>query len=262
VSLVRTPEEIAAMQACMANPHFLNGEMLQIEFRSTEETVRRVLPPGLEPLEEPIVIAAVGRWQSDCVGDFAGGAIYVTCRAGQIVGSYTLAMYMTTDASVIFGRDLFGEPKKVAETGLERDGVRVHGWIDRYGTRLVEIEAECTEDLGPVTGSRSRFNVKASPSADGFGLEQDAVLTVAEFEFDLPVNRSGEGRLRLGGTVHDPLDELEIVELRRAGYAEGDLSARARAIATIPANEFLPYALGRLDYWPALDTAGRGDRSA
>jgi len=255
VSLVRSPEEIAAMQRCMANPRFLNAQMLQIEFLSTPDVVREVLPPGLEPLEVPTMIAAVGRWQSDCVGDFDGGAIYVACRHGEIVGSYTLAMYMSTDSSVIFGRDLFGEPKKVAESGLECTGNQAHAWIDRFGTRLIELRAELTDDLEPVHGSRSRFNIKATPSADGAGLEDDAVLTVADFDLDLPVNRSGSGTLRLDGTVHDPLYELEIVEVRRAGYTEGDLSARARALARIPADEFLPYALGRLDYWPALATA-------
>jgi acetoacetate decarboxylase len=255
MSLVRSPEEIAAMQRCMANPRFLNAEMVQIEFLSTPEVVREVLPPGLDPLEEPTMIAAVGRWQSDCVGDFDGGAIYVSCRHGDIVGSYTLAMYMSSDSSVIFGRDLFGEPKKVARSGLERDGNEVCGWIERFGVRLIEIRAELTDELEPVHGSRARFNVKATPSADGAGLEDDAVLTVADFELDFPVNRSGSGTLLLDGNVHDPLHELEIVEVRRAGYTEGDLSARARALARIPADEFLPYALGRLDYWPALATA-------
>lgn len=253
--LVRSPEEVAAMQHCMQNPRFVNAEMLQIEFLTTEEIVARVLPPGLEPLEEPTAIAAVGRWQSDCVGNFAGGAIYIPCRVGEIVGAYTLAMYMDSDHSIIFGRDLFGEPKKLASADLRRRGTRMTGWIERGGTRLIDITADLTDSLPPTRGTRARFNIKATPSATGVGLEQDAIVTVADFEFDLWLNRGGSGTLRLGSTVHDPLDELEIVELRSAGYSEGDLAPKARPLITIPAADFVPYAFGRLDYWPALATA-------
>jgi acetoacetate decarboxylase len=259
MSLVRSAEEITAMQECMSNPQFLDATMLQVDFLSTPATVRRVLPPGLEPLEQPTMTAAVGHWRSNCVGDFSGGAIYVSCRHGEIVGSYTLAMYMSSDSSVTFGRDVFGEPKKIALAGLETDGTRAHGWIDRFGERLVEIDAELTEEIGPVRGQRSRFNVKAVLAADGIGLQGDATLTVSDFELDLPVNRAGVGTLRLGGNAHDSLHELEILKTLRAGYAEGDLSARCRALATIPADAFLPFALGRLDYWPALATSTRGE---
>ena len=58
--------------------------------------------------------------------------------------------------------------------------------------------------------------------------------------------------------MHDPLHEIPIQEIVAAGYIEGDLNTRARAIGTIPAADFAPYAHGRLDYWPALDTSGQG----
>src|SRR5206468_68084 len=66
--------------------------------------------------------------------------------------------------------------------------------------------------------------------------------------------RSGLG-LRFAGTVHDPLDEIPVVDLLGALYAEGDLVARYRSAARIPAAEFLPYALGRMDDGSELDTS-------
>ncbi len=56
----------------------------------------------------------IGRWQSNCVGDYCGGAIYVAARHEGVEGDYVLAMYMDADPAIIFGRDLFGEPKKQA----------------------------------------------------------------------------------------------------------------------------------------------------
>jgi hypothetical protein len=49
----------------------------------------------------------------------------------------------------------------------------------------------------------------------------------------------------LRGTVHDPLDEIVVGRVLRAGYMEGDLHAQARSAARIPAADFVPYHYGR-----------------
>jgi acetoacetate decarboxylase len=256
MGFVKTPEEIAAIQATLQNPRFVSSEMLQVEFLTHEETVRRILPPPLEPTAEPLVAAMVGRWQSNCVGDYDGGALYVSARYGDVEATYVLAMYMSTDRAIIFGRDVFGEPKKQSTSGLNRAGSSMTGWVERGGVRLIELAADLGVDNGPVEVSGANFNVKATPAADGSGLEADAVLTLADFDVSLTTSREGTGTVRLNGTLHDPVDEIEIVEVKRATYIEGMLSARCRAIAHIPADEFLPYAYGRLDHWPALASSG------
>lgn len=258
MGFVKTPEEIAEIQATFRRALFTSAEMLSVEFLTRSETVEAILPPPLEPLDEPRVTAMVGRWQSNCVGDFNGGAIYVASRYGDIEGEYVLAMYMNSDHAIIFGRDLFGEPKKQSVNSLNRAGNRMFGWVERGGVRLIELDADLTVDLGPVEGSGVNFNFKAQPAADGSGLEADAVLTAADFGLSLTTCREGVGSVRLQGTVHDPLDEIRVVEVKRAAYVEGTLDASCRAVARVPAEDFLPYAYGRLDYWPALDTVIQG----
>jgi acetoacetate decarboxylase len=255
MGLVRTPEEIAAIQATLSAPRFPSAQMLSVSFLTRPEIVGHILPPPLEPAAEPLVSAMVGRWRSNCVADYDGGAIYVSATHEGTEATYVLAMYMSSDYAIVFGRDLFGEPKKQSTSRLSRTGSRMSGWIDR-GVRLIEIEADLTTDNGPVETSGANFNFKAQPSSDGIGLEADAVLTLAEFDMSLTTNLSGTGAVKLGGTVHDPLDEIEVVEVLGAAYIEGTLDARCRSIATTPAEDFLPFALGRLDYWPALDTSG------
>lgn len=254
MGFVRTPEEIAEIQATLQNPLFTSAEMLSVEFLTRPEIVQGVLPPPLEPADEPRITAMVGRWQSNCVGNFDGGAIYVSSRYGDLEAEYVLAMYMDSDQAIIFGRDLFGEPKKQSVNSLHRSGNRMFGWVERGGVRLIELDAQLTDDLGPAEGHGSNFNFKAQPAADGSGLEDDAVLTIADFNLSLTTTREGVGTVQLRGTVHDPLDEIQIVEIKRATYVEGTLDSSCRALARVPAADFLPYAYGRLDYWPALDT--------
>lgn len=255
MGLVRTPEEIARIRATLMAPRFVNSEMLQVEFLTRPETVRRILPPPLEPAAEPLCIAMVGRWQSNCVGDYEGGALYVSARHQGVEATYVLAMYMTTDHAIVLGRDIFGEPKKQCTTHLNRGGQRLSGWVERHGVRLIEITGDLTVEHGPTEGQGANFNIKATPSCTGDGLEGDAILTLAEFDVKLTSNREGTGTVKLRGTAHDPLDELEVVSVKRATYLEGDLFARCRPVARIPAADFLPYAYGRYDDWSLLDTA-------
>lgn len=254
MGLVKTPEEIARIEQAMSHPRFVNSEMLRVDFRTDPDVVARLLPPPLEPADEPLVGAMVGRWQSNCVGDYDGGALYVAARHDGVDGDYVLAMYMSADAAMIFGRDLFGEPKKQSTSQLHRSGQRFNAYVERHGERLIELQAELPTDLGPGEGGGVNFNFKARPASNGVGLEEDAILTLATFESTIHAACEGTGSVTLRGTVHDPIDEIPVVSVVRASFVECDLAAACRSVATVPAGEFLPYHHGRHDDWSALDT--------
>ena len=254
MGFVKRPDEIARIEHALSHPRFVNGEMLAVEFLTEASLIEQVLPPPLEPADEPRVRAMVGRWQSNCVGDFHGGAIYVAARHDGVDGEYVLAMYMDNDVPTIYGRDLFGEPKKLATSALHRHGNTFSGWLDRGGVRLIELHGLMSNDLGPFEGEGVNFNFKARPSADGIGLEEDAILTRATFQTRLTTNLEGSGSVVLRGTVHDPLNEIHVNSVLRASFVEADLIASCESVATTPADVFLPYHYGRHDDWSALDT--------
>ena len=257
MGFLKTEEEVERIQASPHKPRFVNCEMLTVDFLSTPAFVASVLPPGLEPTELPRMTVLVGCWQSNCVGDFDGGAIYIEARHKDIVGDYVLSMYMDRDQSTIYGRELFGEPKKQCSTRLFRRGQRLNGCIDRCGTRLIDLDVELNTDHGPGEAVGVNFSYKAFPATNGLGLEWDAALTVATFQTIMLVNGAGSGAVTLKGLVHDPLEDIEIVEVLCGGYIEGDLIAKCETVAHIDAEAFLPYALGRTDDWSALNTEER-----
>src|SRR3954452_3086471 len=138
---VKTPEEVGLIEAALSAPRW-TGEHLSIQFLSDPGTVERLLPPPLEPAEAPVATVTVGRWQSNCLGDFGGGALYLSARHDRVEGSYVLVIYMDSEPPLVFGREVFGEAKKLARSGLFRDGGRVHGWVDRNGARLFDLRAD------------------------------------------------------------------------------------------------------------------------
>jgi acetoacetate decarboxylase len=255
VGFVKTPEEIERISALLKNVEFVGCEVLRVDFLTHPETVEQILPPGLEPGDTPQVSAMVGRWRSNCVADFVGGGIGVSARCGDFVGSYVLALYMNTDAATIFGRDVYGEPKKLATNALYRRGDNAYGYLDRGGARLIDISVELESRTGPTTGNDNAFNIKSSLAPDGSGLAGDATIVLTEFTSTVRSIRSGRAKLSLAGTPHDPLDEIAIVEVLGGHLVESDRRAKAREIGQIPADDFLPYALGRMDDWSLLSTA-------
>ena len=254
MGFVKRPDEIARIEHALSHPRFVNGEMLSVDFLTDASTIEQILPPPLEPADTPRVTAMIGRWQSNCVGDFFGGAIYVAARHDGVDGDYVLAMYMDNDVPTIYGRDLFGEPKKLANSALHRHGNAFHGWLERGGVRLIELHGQLTSESGPFEAEGVNFNFKARPAADGIGLQEDAILTRATFQTKVTTALEGSGSVVLRGTVHDPLDELAVRSIQRCAFVEADLIASCEAVATTPADVFAPYHHGRHDDWSALDT--------
>ncbi|WP_435742033.1 acetoacetate decarboxylase family protein [Nocardioides sp. SYSU DS0663] len=250
----RTPEEIAAVQATLADVEFVGGESLSVDFLTRPDTVRALLPAELDPGASPRLTVQVSRWRSSCVGDFAASAVYVSASHRGVPGDYVLCMFMDSDVPTLFGRELYGEPKKIGTSTLWRNDGHMTGRLERHGARLVELEADLGEDRGPVEVVGRNYNVKYELRPDGT-LAGAPTLMRAEFAQRTTVVRRGPARLRLQGTVHDPLHELEVLDLRDAVYVETGMKATCAPVESMDPDAFLPLALGRCDYWPALGTA-------
>jgi acetoacetate decarboxylase len=254
MGFVKTKEEVARIQAVLKEARFVAAEMLQVDFLTTEQTVLDILPPGFELAAEPKMSAMVGRWRSNCVGDYCGGALYVDVRYGDVECPYVLAMYMDTEPALMYGREVLGEPKKKASSGLYRRENRMHGYIERHGVRLIDISAVLDNNLGPTEASGSNFNIKATPAADGMSCETDAVITLAKFNNKLTTQLTGTGQVKLKSSKYDTCGDIPVVKTLGASYVEGDLIATAKAVGTIPKDDFFPYLLGRMDDWSMFDS--------
>jgi acetoacetate decarboxylase len=254
MGFVKTDEEIAAIQARLAEPRFLSAQLLTVQYRTRPEIVRRVLPPGLEPTAQPVATVMLGHWgRSNVCHAFSGACFYVQARHEEHVGDYCLAMQMSTDAAIIFGREVFGEPKKYAKTTLERSGSAFRGRVERYGIPIIRIDATMQKKETPAAGGFINFHYKFLPKCDGRGLEADPVLVMATFETKPTLIESGNATLTLANNALDPLGEIEIVEVLGASYVEADTYSRCQALARVDAKAFLPYAYSKLDDYASLD---------
>ena len=251
MGFVKTKFEIEAIESRLRNPQFLDARVLQFRYETDVDLVRELLPPPLVTTDRPEVLVRIGQYRSNCVGDFSGAGIYLPARFEDVTGIYAVTMFMDTDAAVNFGRETFGEPKKLADVRFKHGARTVSASVRRHGIELIAANAELGEDSGAASLTSWAFNVKSWTAADGIGLECDAILTQTRFETELRVNQGCDGSLTLRSTVHDPLGDLTLGRVNRVNYFEGDHSTFATSVAMIPAATFLPFAYGRNDDWSA-----------
>lgn len=253
MDFVRSADDCDRIAARIRRPRFADARVLTARFRTDPAVVERLLPPGLEPTDDPLASAEVVRvGRSNCVGPFDGGGLYVRARHGTRTGSYCLAMPMSTDAAVRWGRATLGEPKKLATVEWHRDGGDLTGRIDRDG-RILAIDATLGDEGEPRETTGTVFHYKYQPAVDGDGFHADPALVGVRTETSLDHVRRGSGTLDLGTTAHDPLGRLPVEAVTGITYVTGEITVSAEVLATVDPDTFRPYAFGvGMDDWLAL----------
>lgn len=197
---VKTAEEVRRLQAIYAHPQFMATRSLAVLFETRQEAVRALLPPPLEPAPEAVGHAWVGEiGNSNCVGPFLGAALYVRARYDDLVGDYCLTMPMSTDAAVTFGRELYGEPKKLAKIIFERQGEHVWGSAERYHIRYMSLRGWMDAPGNAGRYQSSTFHFKYLPRPDGSGFDHPPLLVHITIEVNAQAarkTREGRGRWR------------------------------------------------------------------
>ncbi len=250
---VKTTEEIRQIQAVLAQPQFLGVRSLTVLFETTPQAIQALLPPPLEPLPEPLGSAWVGEiGNSNCVGPFLGAALYVRARYQDIVGNYCVTMPMSTAEAVTFGRELYGEPKKLAKIIFEREGEHVWGSVERFAVRHLSLRGRMTGRAPTGRQESSSFHFKFLPRPDGTGFDHPPVLVHVISEANVRSAERGKGELVLRDSPHDPLADMPVAQVIEALYTEGHIYTRGRVLCEVDPEAFLPYAYGKMDSFEVL----------
>jgi acetoacetate decarboxylase len=248
VRFVKTSDEVREIQAILARPQFMATRSLTVLFETTPEAVKALLPPPLEPTPEVAGSAWIGDiGNSNCVGPFLGGALYLRARYGDLVGNYCVTMPMSTDAAVAFGRELYGEPKKLAKIVFENQGEHVWGSAERYEIRYLSLRGRM-EGPGPTGRHQSSsFHFKYLPRPDGSGFDHPPLLVHITTEVNVQAAQRGRGELVLRDSPHDPVADIPVTQVIQAIYTEGVSYTSGKILCEVDPEAFLPYAFGKMD---------------
>jgi hypothetical protein len=167
------------------------------------------------------------------------------------VGDYALVMPMSTEQSVI-GGETFGEPKKIADVTLDRDGDRVSGRSLASAT-FAEVNGRATETLPtrPTGDARLLLQVPAGTRRQGFDAEPSLVYCY----------RDETTRALERGTV-SPCASPASTRRRHPRARSADHARRAQSIQTAEIHSHVPGDWLSCSCTSAMTTCRRSARVA
>jgi len=235
---------------------FPGAKMMGVMFQTHPEVVARLLPPPLEPAPMPSALIFIAEYPDTNLGPgYREGALLLNCSFQGEAGTYCLGMPIDSEPRMHNGRDIFGFPKKLASIHYERDGQKLHGWIERAGVRFVELEIELAQEIPGLPPQGPSFLFKAMPRADLTpGFDGPVHLVRQQTEMELRTCEVGVPKLTLTPSEADPWAEVEAVTVTAGFHLVTDNTMLpGEVVAEADPEAFVPYYFKMTDF-----SAGKG----
>ena len=221
MKLVRTPENLQQRQKKFAKGGLLGDTNMVLAFFKTDpEVIKQVLPPPLSPGPDPLGHAYVAEFQKTNFGiKYNEAALFLQAQYQGEIGSYCLAMPVDNDMAMVAGREVYGYPKKIADSiTLTRQGNQVKGTCIRHGIPIIEITAKLQTPFPEHFTPSPDFLIKAFPRSDLVGVDEHPRLLRLLNRIEYGPIEIGTGTLTLHKSDNDPLHEIPINEVTMAAY--------------------------------------------
>lgn len=239
------------MAAPQINPgEISNWPLLKIRYRTEADKIAALLPPGIEPGDEPNVSLNIYNVPVPDEPEM-GVLIAVDANYRGTKGFYTIGLGIDQEAAIAISRDMNGQPKYPSEITYYRMGDKITARCTHQGYTYVEFE-------GTVTGVAADFPqyeenewwVKVSRAVGGAEKAYDFPPHVVHVKstYSTTYRENVDGELRLLDSPWDPVAKmLPIKEL---------LSAQLETASWLGRDITLEGELNPEAYWPYIDTIG------
>ncbi|MFD9862770.1 acetoacetate decarboxylase family protein [Streptomyces alboflavus] len=243
----RTEAEMAATRTANTRLPDIWSTGVVAVWESDPDVVAAVLPPPLKPAGRPLVRANISR--VELAGyPLGAGSVAVAAEHGGVAGWYPLVMPMSHERALTGGREVFGEPKKLGDVTVERDGLVVRAAMARHGIAFVEVRGAVSGSLPlPEPARKTDFYFKFLPAVDGSGFDADPVLVHCVREERVRRLESVTGDVVLRESMYDPVADLPVRRLVELTIGEKTSDQRGRVVERVDAQALLPYIHQRYD---------------
>ena len=232
-------DELKQLQTADWSAEFPGAEMVAAVFRTDASVLSTILPRPLRSPENPLALAFVAKYPKTSFGTvYNEAALFVQAVHRGRSGMYCLSMPVDDDMAMVGGREVFGYPKKMAESiTLCEESSTVIGTAVRKGTEILRIELDPKTPEGieklamtgvPDPADPRSFTVTAymfkhfnAPSMHGFDYVPRLVAEPVVLR-PRPDVRCGAATVSLTSSPYDPLGEVPVRELIVCAYGRFD----------------------------------------
>lgn len=249
---VKTPVELEKYFSYRVR-EFKGARILGVMFETRPEIVHEVLPPPLEPADQPSGLMFIAEYPETNLGPgYREAALFLHCAYKGETGSYCLSMPIDSEPVRLHnGRDIYGFPKKMAGIHLERHENSVVGWVERFGIRFVEIRADLAGSLPELPATGPTFLFKAMPKADLTpGFDGPVFLVRQKTEIKMQTLDFGTAEVTFQYSDYDPWSEVVLEKVLMAFYLVSDNTMMpGQVLAEVDPLTYLPYSFKALDFF-------------
>ena len=200
---------------------FRDATILTVCYRTDPAAIDRILPPPLERVSD-VVLAHIYRMPDV---DFAGTVHECNVMVGArltvgdeaVEGGYSVGLYLDSDVGVAHGREVHGQPKKLASLALEARGDLIVGTVDRNGITVLTATLPYKQrEVDPAEMRRhfdfaENINYKVIPHIDGTpAIRQLTARRLQELE--IAECWSGPCTVELRPNAQAPIFRLPVLE--------------------------------------------------
>ncbi|MFJ6081695.1 acetoacetate decarboxylase family protein [Streptomyces sp. NPDC092369] len=243
----RTEAEIAAARTASAKLPDIWSTGVVALWESDPDAVAAVLPPPLKPTGQPLVRVNISKVQLPGY-PLGAGSFAVAAAHDGVEGWYPLVMPMTHERALTGGREVFGEPKKLGEVVVEREGLVVRATLARHGIAFVEVRGAVTGRLPlPEPSRKTDFYFKFLPAVDGSGFDTEPVLVHCVRHEKVRRLERVTGDVVLRESMYDPVADLPVRRLVEITLGEKTSDQRGKVVERVDAQALLPYVHQRYD---------------
>jgi acetoacetate decarboxylase len=214
---------------------FRNAEILTAYWRTDPESMAFLLPPPLEPVGDVACVHIYKMNDTGWIGPYGEANIMFAARLGDRVGAYSPYLALSSDIGVAHGREVHGQPKKLAQPTLEARGDLIVGRVERNGIDVITATTPYKQRRIDETALKPHFdfatnlNLKAVDHIDGRpAIRQLTSRKLADVR--LHEAWAGPGTVELRANAQLPVFRLPVLEPLEAIYWRADFTLVAGEI--------------------------------
>lgn len=235
---VRDPDKHSAFDMSKLNS---TVKSLRAIYLTEPEIARALIPQPLVAADEPEVFVQYGltTMHRDELDDVCINAVTVAvkCSYKDTQGFYVIAMPMEGEFVVITGREMFGEPKKIATSvGMDIVDGRITTRMGRHGIDFLEMRGKLGKSLPPRKFTEHMFCYKALPAIDGSrGFDGEVLLTRLNWERNYTrITQIDTPEIILRESPFDPLVDVPVKKIVSMELCEGTIKTSGDVLEIVP----------------------------
>jgi acetoacetate decarboxylase len=261
MSYVWTPEQIARYRRYYDDIR-THHTYTYARFRTTHEFVRSVLPPCLDPSDEPTVTIGFMSFMEwiegvpNRPGRDRAMIIGVNAMHRGVEGSYYLTVLETEEVNLVTGREFWGMPKKLGSVDFFDDGDQFHGFAARKDITLVELTANLGEQIPTSVGDEKEyyFDLRGYFGVNAKNITKPQLVIFENSTATKRLREITSATVTLSASPCDPgVSTIPVHGFIDGGHLGGETSYIVKDVVELEGdgNDYAPYLMGRLyDDWP------------